>query len=93
MEFFESASEIATVEQDDGGRDEVEGRSSRLLVLQSAIAKATEPVEGDGPREAVAGLALVELGGDERAQFGVLIPAQGEERAFDAADLAQGGGE
>ena len=43
-------------------------------------------------REAVARLALVELGGDELAER-VLEPAQREQGALDPADLAQRGRE
>jgi hypothetical protein len=74
---LDHAAEIAAIEQDDGGGDEVEGRGTGLLVLEAAVAEATEAMEGDGAGEAVARLALVQFGGDGAPQVGVLEPAQG----------------
>src|SRR3546814_3931794 len=62
--FFDGAPKIATVEQDDRCGYEVEGSRAGLLVLQATVAKATEPMEGDRSRQAVARLALVQLGGE-----------------------------
>lgn len=61
---------IAAVEQDDGGGDEVEGCRTGLLILDATIMEAAEAVEGDGTCEAVACLALVQLGGDGTTQGG-----------------------
>src|SRR3546814_10026288 len=60
--FLDGVPKIATVEQDDRCGDEVEGSRAGLLVLQATVAKATEPMEGDRSRQAVARLALVQLG-------------------------------
>ena len=48
-------------------------------------------MDADGAGERVPGLALVEFGVGHAAKLGIGDPAQGEERARDAADLAQPG--
>lgn len=88
--ILDHAAEIATIEQDDGGGDEVEGCGAGLLVLEAAVAASAEAVEGDGTGKAVARFALVQFGGDGAPQVGVLKPAQGEQGTFDPPDLAQG---
>lgn len=48
-------------------------------------------MERDGPRQGVAGFALVEFGGDSLAQFGVLELAQGEDCSLNPPDFMHGG--
>src|SRR3546814_14840447 len=74
LHFFDGVPKIATVEQDDRCGDEVEGSRAGLLVLQATVAKATEPMEGDRSRQAVARLALVQLGGDRAAARRIVDP-------------------
>lgn len=87
--FVDGAPQIATVEQDNRCGDEVERGRSGLLVLQATVAKTAEPMEGDRPGKAVAGLALVQLGSDGTAQSRILEPAEREQRALDPPDLPQ----
>lgn len=86
-QFIDGTTEIAAVEKNDGGRDEVERCRAGLLVLQATVAKPPEPMEGDSAGQAVACLALVEFGGDRPAQIGVVEPAQREQCALDPSDL------
>ncbi len=55
------ALEVARIPQDDCGDEEVQARSAVLLVLVGAVADLAETMDEDGPRQAVACLALVEF--------------------------------
>ena len=92
MQLVDGSPEIAAVEQNDGRGDEIERGGTRLLVFLATITEATETVESDSSRQAVAGFTFVEFGGDEPAKRRISVPAEGEQRALDAADLAQRGG-
>jgi hypothetical protein len=60
-----------------------------LLRLGGSVAQATEAMEADGAGERIAGLALVEFGGCLAPERRLFQPVEGEQRALDAADLAQ----
>ena len=59
------------------------------LVLKAAVADLAEPAEIDGTGQRVARFALVEPEMGAAAEVGVLDPIKREQRALDAADLAQ----
>jgi hypothetical protein len=61
-----------------------------FLVLQGAIGDAALLVGEHGLGEDVAGLALVEPGVAAPAQLGALQPVEGEERALEPPELAEG---
>src|SRR3954471_5378473 len=61
--------QIAGVPQDDGGDEEVEAGRAMLLVFVGTVADSAEPMKEDGPRQAVAWLALVELAAGIPAQL------------------------
>jgi hypothetical protein len=61
--------------------------AARVCWFQATVAKTAEPMEGDRPGKAVAGLALVQLGSDGTAQSRILEPAEREQRALDPPDL------
>ena len=90
---LDDATQIAAVEQDDGGGDEVKGGCAAGLVFVSTVPETTKAVESHGSGERVLRFALVEFGGDKPAELGILKPAQGEQRALDAPDFAQRGGQ
>lgn len=60
-----------------------------LLEFGGTVAQAAEVVEADGTGERVSRLALVELRSGLPAQFRPFQPVDGEQGAFDTADLAQ----
>lgn len=77
-ERIEHAAEIAAIEEDDRGDDQVEcGRAARL-VLMTAVAETAEAMQGDRAAEGVERLALVELGRDQLPERRALEPAQSE---------------
>ena len=63
----DGALEVSGVPEDDRGDEEVEAGGAVLLVLIGAVADFAEPMDEDGPRQAVAGLALVEFLAGRRA--------------------------
>ena len=86
-------SEIAAIEENDGGRDKIEGCGSARLIFMATVPKAPEAMESNGAGKRVSCFALVEFCGDELPEIGILKPPQGEEGALDAPDFAQGGGQ
>ena len=85
----DGALEISRVPQDDCGDEQVEAGGAVLLVLVGAVADFAEPMDEDRPRQAVAGLALVEFLAGRAAQFGILDPVEREQRALQPSQLAQ----
>jgi hypothetical protein len=59
------------------------------LLLETAVADFAQAVEEHGAGQRVAGLAFVQLGMHAAAQLDALQPVQDEQRALDAAQLAQ----
>ena len=53
-----------------------------LLVLVGAVADLAQAMDEDGPREAVARFAFVELLAGLTPQFSIFQPIEGEQRAF-----------
>src|SRR5205814_6640641 len=88
-----SALKVARIPQDDCGDEEVQARSAVLLVLVGAVADLAKAMDEDGPRQAVACFALVEFLAGLAAQFRILQPVKGEQRAFQPPQLAQRRGE
>ena len=80
----DGALEVSRVPKDDRGDKEVEAGGVVLLVVESAIADFAEPVDEDCPRQAVAGLALVELLAGRPPQFGILDPVESEQGSLPA---------
>jgi hypothetical protein len=60
-----------------------------LLVLVGAVTDFAEPVDEHRPRQAVAGLALIQLATGVPAKVGVLDPVQGEKRPLQPAKFPQ----
>ena len=60
-----------------------------LLVLVGPVADLTEAMDEHGPRQAVAGLALVQLLPGRAAQLGILDPVEREQGALQAAQFAE----
>ena len=67
-------SEIAAIEENDGGRDEIEGCSPARLIFMATVPKAPQTMEGDGAGKGVSCFALVEFCGDELPERGILKP-------------------
>jgi Tn3 transposase DDE domain len=63
-ERIQHAAEIAAIEEDDRGDDQVECSSAARLVLMAAVAETAEAMQGGRAAEGVECLALVELGRD-----------------------------
>lgn len=53
-------SEIAAIEENDGGRHEIEGCDPTRLILTASIPKAPQAMECDGASKRVLGFALVD---------------------------------
>lgn len=92
-QFSDRSAEIAAIEQDNRGGNEIEGRRPHLLIFEATIPEASQPMESNCARQAVAGSSFVEFAGDELAERRVLEPLQCEQCAFDAADFVQRGSE
>ena len=87
------AIEIARVPQDDRGDQEVQARSSVLLVLVGAVADLAEAMDEDRARQAIARFPFVEFLAGLAAQFSIFQPVEGKQRPFQPPQLAQRGGE
>src|SRR3954453_5906494 len=74
----DGAFEIPRIPEDNRGDQQVEAGGAMLLVLVGAVADLAQPMDEDRPREAVAGLALVEFLAGRAPQRGVLNPVQHE---------------
>src|SRR3546814_8405720 len=81
--------EIASVPQDDGGDEQVEAGGAISLVFELPITQFAELVKEERAGERVAGFALVEARLGAPAQVDVAQPVEHEDRAFEAAKLAQ----
>ena len=81
---------VAGVPQDDGGNHQIQPGRAVLLVLVGAVADFAETMDEDGAGEAVAGFALVQLLAGLPAECRILQPVEGEQRAFQPPQLAQG---
>ncbi len=79
--------QIDRVPQHDGSRYQIEAASPVALLLETAVADFTQAVEKHCP--AIARLALVQAGMHAAAQFHALQPVRDEQRALDAAQLAE----
>ena len=62
---------IFRVPKDDGCDQQIEAGGPKELVLEAAVAQLAEAVKEDGPRQRVAGLALVEAGMGPPALCGI----------------------
>lgn len=81
--------QVDCVPQHDGGRHQVEAAGPVALLLETAVADFAQTVEEYGAGQRVARFALVQPGMYAAAQLDVLQPVQNEQRALDAAQLAQ----
>ena len=81
--------EIDGVPMNDGADHEVEAGSPECLTVKGTITDFAALVEKDGALELVSGFALVEPGLTTPAQRRAGIPLDHEQRALDAAELAQ----
>ena len=63
--------------------EKVQPGKAVLLVLVGAVADLAEAMDEDSPRQAVACFALVEFPAGLTAQFRILQPVEGEQRAFE----------
>ena len=70
----DGALEISGIPQDNCGDDQVEAGGAVLLVFIGSITDLAEAMQEHGTRQAVAGLALVELLPSRAAQFGIVDP-------------------
>ena len=86
----QGAAEIDGVPQHDGGCDERQVTGAVLLWFGGAVTQTTKTVEAHGPCQRVSAFALVQLGRRLPSQRGLFQPVQGAERAFYAADFAEG---
>ncbi len=77
------------VPQDDGRRDQVQATGPVALLLEGPVADLAQTVEDHGAGQRIACLPLVQPGVDAVAQIHALQPLQDEQRALDAAELAQ----
>ena len=84
--------QIDRVPQHDGSRYQIEAASPVALLLETAVADFTRAVENTA-RQRIARLALVQAGMHAAAQFHALQPVRDEQRALDAAQLAERHGE
>jgi len=73
--------------------EKVQPGKAVLLVLVGAVADLAQAMDEDGPREAVARFAFVELLAGLTPQFSIFQPVEGEQRAFEPPQLAQRRGE
>src|SRR3954447_8000619 len=85
----DGASEIPRIPEDNRGDQQVEAGGAMLLVLVGAVADYAQPMDEDRPREAVAGVALVEFLAGRAPHRGVLNPVQREQCALQPSQLAQ----
>jgi len=69
---------IFRVPEDDGCDQQIEAGGPEELVLEAAVAQLAKAVKEDGPRQRVAGLALVEAGMGPPAQLRALQPIHRE---------------
>jgi len=74
----DSAFQVDSVPEDDGGDDQIEPACAVALILEGAVAQIALPIEEHGSRERVSGLALVESDLNTSAQFGIFHPLQHE---------------
>ena len=68
------AFKVAGIPEDNRGDEEVQAGGAMLLIFVGAVANFPEPMDEDGARQAVAGLALVKLTARLPAQSGVFEP-------------------
>ena len=73
------AVQITGTPQDDRGDEEVQAGRAMLLIFVGAVANFPEPMDEDGARQAVAGLALVNLTARLPAQSRVFEPIKREQ--------------
>ena len=85
--------QIDRVPQHDGRCHQIEAAGPVALLLEAAVADFAQPVEEHCPGQRVARFALVQPGMHAAAQFHALQPVEDEQRALDAAQLAQGHGQ
>ncbi len=85
--------QINRIPQNDGCRHQVKAAGPVALLLKAAVADFAQAVEEHGAGQRVARLTLVQSGMHAAAQFDALQPVQDEQRALDAAQLAQGDGQ
>ena len=83
------ALQVDCVPQHDSRRHQVESTGPIALLLETAVADFAQPVEEHRPGQRVARFALVQPGMHATTQFDALQPVQDEQRALDAAQLAQ----
>ncbi len=81
--------QIDRVSQHDGRHHQVEATGPVALLLETAVADFAQPVEEHDAGQRIARFALVQPGMHAAAQFDALQPVQDEQRALDAAQLAQ----
>ncbi len=67
-------SEIPAVEENDSGRDKIEGCGPARLIFMAPVPEASQAMEGDGAGKGVSCFALVEFCGDELPESGILKP-------------------
>ena len=82
-------SEIAAIEENDSGRNKIEGCGPARLIFMATVPKAAQAMEGDGAGKGVSCFALIEFCGDELPESGSSNHRR-EVGAFDAPDFAQG---
>ena len=69
----DGAVQITGIPQDDRGDEEVQAGGAMLLIFVGAVANFPEPMDEDGARQAVAGLALVKLTARTGVQAGPMV--------------------
>lgn len=75
---------------DDNGGEQIEARQTVMLALTRSVADFALPAYAQGVLKRMMGLALVETDPGASLYVGIQDPFDDEERALDAADLAQG---
>lgn len=86
----DDATRVDRVPVDDGADHQVEGGGPDRQAVLAAVTEATEPVQVDRAHEAVAALALVELGRGTLAKLFIADPVEGEQGPLDTPHLRLG---
>lgn len=81
--------QIGRVPQHDGAHHDVHGAGPVGLGLETVVMQASDALEEDGALQGVLGLALVQLARGASPLVRALDPAEREQGALDATDLAQ----
>lgn len=85
-EMIHDAGQVDRVPKDDSADDQVEGRCTKRLALESAVTDFAALMEKYRPCQLVAGFAFVEADPTAIAQRRIGIPFDHKERSLDATD-------